>query len=97
MEKVQLLTAGFGGWMESEEGSLSKAGDGLDLLESRERRLSGIWESGARQLWAEEFRSGLLEVRESIADMTGLLQKTQQAAEELLQVERALIREAEKL
>lgn len=97
MEKVQLLTAGFGGWMESEERSLSRAGDGLDFLESRERRLPGIWESRASQLWDEEFRSGLLEVRESMADMTGLLQKTQQAAEELLQVERGLIGEAEKL
>lgn len=97
MEKVQLLTAGFCGWMESEEQSLSKAGDELDFLESQERRLSGIWESGARQLWDEEFRSGIMEVRQFIADMRGLLQKTQQAAEALLQVEKGLIGEAERL
>lgn len=96
-EKIQLLSAGFCGWMESEEMSLSKVRDELGLLESQERRLSGIWESGAKQQWEEGFWRELSQVRQSVDDMMGLLQKTQQAAEELFQIEKGLMGEAEKL
>ena len=96
-EKIQLISEGFSGWMESAQESLSKAGDGLDLLESQEMRLSGVWESEASRQWDMGFQRELLEVRQCIADVMGMLQKTEEAAEELLQIEKGLIREAEKL
>ena len=96
-EKIQLMSAEFCGWMESEEKSLSKARDELDLLEARQRRLSDIWESGAQQQWEAGFQRELSAVRQYLADLAGLIKRTQETAQALLQVERGLIGEAEKL
>ncbi len=95
--KIQLMSASFCGWMESAESNLSKVRDELDLLEDQERRLSGIWESGAEQQWEAGFQKELLELRQSVANMADLLPKITEAAEALFQVEKELIGEAEKL
>jgi len=96
-ETVQLMSAGFNKWMEAAELRLTEVKDGLSLLESQERRLSGIWEGGAEQRWDAEFHRELSEIRHFIAVMEGLLQKTEESAEALFSVEKGLTEEAERL
>lgn len=95
MESIQLMSAEFNEWMESVELRLTRTKDELSLLESEERKLSGIWESGAREQWHAGFQEELLEIRRFIVNMGGLLQKTQESAEALSKVEKGLIAEAE--
>lgn len=96
-EKIQLMSAGFCSWMEETQVRLTKARDELSCLEAGQRRLSGIWESGAKEQWEAQFFKELSAIAEGMEVMTGLLQKTQQEAEALFKIENGLIGEAERL
>lgn len=96
-EEIQLISAGFNGWLEAAESELTKARDALALLESEERRLLGIWESGARQQWDREFQKKLSEIGQAITGMEGLFKTAQESAEALLLAEKELTEEAERL
>ncbi len=96
-ERIQLMSAGFNGWMEETEAKLTNVKDTLSLLESEERRLSGIWESGAREKWSAGFQRELIEIRQLVMRMEGLLQRTQESANTLLHVEKGLMGEAERI
>ncbi len=94
---IQLKADGFNNWLEFMEQNITSIKDRLVMLESEERQLSGIWESGAKEQWEAGFIHELEQVKNSISGIWEVLTATQEAAEKLARLERNMTQEAQRL
>ena len=94
---IQLKAAGFNNWMEFMEQSITAVKDQLVILESGEKQLSDIWESGAMEQWERGFFHELGQVKDSVEGMWEVLTATREAAEKLARMEKDMTLKARTL
>ena len=94
---IQFKAAGFNTWMEFMEQSITAVKDQLVILESGEKQLSDIWESGAMEQWERGFFHELGQVKDSVAGMWEVLTATREAAEKLARMEKDMTLKARTL
>ena len=94
---IQLKAAGFNNWMEFMGQSSTAVKEQLVILESGEKQLSDIWESGAMEQWERGFFHELGQVKDSVAGMWEVLTATREAAEKLARMEKDMTLKARTL
>lgn len=92
--KIYLSGREFNSWMELMGQEITKVKDSLVLLETEERQLLEMWESGAKEVWEQEMQKKLENIRSCVADMELLAAKAESRAGALARIEKIMIQEA---
>ena len=94
---IQLMTKRLDQWMADAEQKFTGGRDLLDVLETEEDTLKKVWKSGAMEQWEREFHLLIAKLRTQLKEMQKLMLVLGEAADQLSQVEKDMMYDAEKL
>ena len=94
---IQLMTKRLDQWMADAEQKFTGVRDLLDVLETEEDTLKKVWKSGAMEQWEREFHLLIAKLRTQLKEMQKLMLVLGEAADQLAQVEKDMMYDAEKL